>query len=132
MKHSKVRGQSPIQYRPSPIEHRRIDRTPVSLRLMYSGICTNGVLIGDGTVIDLSRHGLGIRGNHPVRVGLDLTIFLYFPDGTDPIFVLEANVAWSAGNRFGVKLKPLDLREENRLLAFLRARSGRPSRPTSH
>lgn len=132
MKHSKDRGQSLIQYQPGPIEHRRIDRTPVSLRLMYSGIGTNGVLIGDGTVTDLSRHGLGIHGNHPVKVGSELTIFLYFPDGNDPLFVLEANVAWSAGNRFGVEFKPLDLREENRLMAFLRARSGRPSRPTSH
>jgi hypothetical protein len=132
MKHLKEIEPSTLQHPSGSVEQRRTDRTPVSFRLMYSGIYKEQVLIGDGTVTDLSRHGLGIRGNHPVKVGLELTIFLYFPDGNDPLFVLEGNVVWSAGNRFGVEFTQLNLREEHRLLAFLRARSARPSRPTSH
>jgi hypothetical protein len=90
---------------------------------MYSGINRNDVLIGDGTVIDLSEGGLGIRGDQPVRVGMELTMFLYLPDGDDPLFVLETSVAWTAGSLFGITFKKLSLREGNRLRSFLRAQS---------
>jgi hypothetical protein len=87
---------------------------------MYSAQDTKGqVLIGDGTVTDLSRHGLGMRGNAPVQTGMDLTLFLYLPDGQDPLFVLEARVAWSTGHRFGVQITQMNLREQNRLRYFL-------------
>jgi Tfp pilus assembly protein PilZ len=79
--------------------------------------------MGDGTVVDLSEGGLGIRGNHPVKVGMELTMFLYLPDGNDPLFVLETNVAWVSGSLFGVEFKKLSLREGNRLQSFLRAQS---------
>ena len=105
-------------------ERRRIARVPVSFKLMYSGIMRGDVLMGDGTVVDLSKDGLGIRGNFPVRVGMELTMFLYLPDGNDPLFVLEANVAWTSGNLFGVEFKKMCLREGNRLHAFLRAQAG--------
>jgi hypothetical protein len=107
-----------------PVERRRIARVPVSFNLMYSGIIRDNVLIGDGTVVDLSKNGLGIRGNYPVRVGMELTMFLYLPDGNDPLFVLEANVAWTSGHLFGVEFKKMCLREGNRLHAFLRAQAG--------
>lgn len=112
---------------PSPAastERRGNPRLPVSFKLMYSAITRGDVLIGDGTVVDLSKDGLGIRGNCPVRAGLELTMFLYLPDGNDPLFVLEANVAWTSGNLFGVEFKKLCLREGNRLQSFLRAQTG--------
>ncbi|MBH0178129.1 MAG: PilZ domain-containing protein, partial [Nitrospira sp.] len=98
-------------------------RTPVSFALMYSGISRKDVLIGDGTVINLSESGLCIRGNQPVKVGMELTMFLYLPDGNDPLFVLETGVAWTRGTLFGVEFKKLSLREGNRLRSFLRAQS---------
>jgi hypothetical protein len=90
---------------------------------MYSSITKADVLIGDGTVVDLSKDGLGIQGNYPVRVGMELTLFLYLPDGNDPLFVLEATVAWTSGNLFGVEFKKMCLREGNRLQAFLRTQT---------
>lgn len=126
MKHLKVENQSSIQYphrSQMSVEQRRIPRTPVSFGLMYSGISRNDVLIGDGTVIDLSEGGLGIRGDQPVNVGMELTMFLYLPDGNDPLFVLETSVAWTTGSLFGVTFKKLSLREGNRLRSFLRAQS---------
>jgi hypothetical protein len=126
MKHLKVENQSSIHYphrSQMSAELRRIPRTLVSFGLMYSGISRNDVLIGDGTVIDLSEGGLGIRGNQPVKVGMELTMFLYLPDGDDPLFVLETSVAWTAGSLFGVTFKKLSLREGNRLRSFLRAQS---------
>lgn len=105
------------------MERRRIPRAPVSFGLMYSGINGDDVLMGDGIVVDLSKGGLGIRGNHPVKVGMELTLFLYLPDGEDPLFVLEATVAWTDGRQFGMEIMKRSLREGNRLNAFLRTRS---------
>ncbi len=75
--------------------------------------------MGDGSVTDLSQNGLGIRGNALLKVGTELTLFLYLPDGQDPLFVMEATVAWTAGHRFGVELRTVSLRERNRLRYFL-------------
>jgi hypothetical protein len=105
------------------IERRRIARVPVSFKLMYSGFIRGNLLMGDGTVLDLSKGGLKVRGNYPVQVGMELTMFLYLPDGNDPLFVVEAIVAWTSGNLFGVKFKKMCLREGTRMHAFLRTKA---------
>ncbi len=104
-------------------ERRGTLRVPVSFKLMYSGITKGNVFMGDGAVVDLSKNGLGIRGDFPVRAGTELTMFLYLPDGNDPLFVLETNVAWVSGHLFGVEFKKLSLREGNRLQSFLSTQS---------
>jgi len=120
MRHTKVRSSK--SHRPAlPVCNRREQaRAPVEFGLMYSAQIGQGeVLVGDGTVTNLSRHGLGIRGNKPVRTGMELTLFLYLPDGQDPLFVTEARVAWTSGHRFGVRITGMNLREQNRLRYFL-------------
>lgn len=104
-----------------PVCDRRADRRlPIDFRLMYSAQDNGAELImGDGSVIDLSNKGLRIRGNMPVTPGLDMTLFLYLPDGRDPLFVLSAKVAWAKGHQFGVEILKLNLRERNRLRYFL-------------
>jgi hypothetical protein len=87
---------------------------------MYSAQDRSGeILMGDGMVTDLSPTGLGIRGNASVTTGMELTIFLYLPDGQDPLFVMEARVAWTSGRRFGVEILKMNLRERTRLRYFL-------------
>ena len=120
MRHSRVRpAKSLCQLQ--PVCNRRVDpRLPVDFGLMYSAQDARGELImGDGAVVDLSGKGLGIRGNIPVNRGLEITLFLYLPDGKDPLFVMEARVAWSTGRRFGVEILTMNLRERNRLRHFL-------------
>jgi len=90
---------------------------------MYSGFNGEDVLIGDGAVVDLSEGGVGIRGNCPVQVGTELTLFLYLPDEEDPLFILEATVAWSVGSLFGVAFKNLSLPDGNRMRVFLHTQS---------
>lgn len=103
---------------------READRMPVDFGLMYSAQDAKGELImGDGMVTNLSQKGLGIRGDAPVAPGTELTLFLYLPDGRDPLFVMEARVMWAAGHHFGVRLLKMTVRELNRLHAFLRANS---------
>lgn len=102
-------------------ERREIDRIPVSFGLMYSGLNETDVIMGDGTVVDISRGGLGVRGNQPVKIGMDLTVFLYLPDQEDPLFVVQATVAWATGHQFGLQLQGVPAREERRLHRFLRS-----------
>ncbi|MDH4186151.1 MAG: PilZ domain-containing protein [Nitrospira sp.] len=99
---------------------RQTPRAPVEFGLMYSAQNRYGdILMGDGRVTDLSPHGLGICGNTPVVPGMELTIFLYLPDGRDPLFVMESKVAWTEGQQFGVEIEQMNLRERNRLIHFL-------------
>jgi hypothetical protein len=132
MKHLKDERQSILHSPHASMERRHVPRAAITFQLMYSGISTKGALIGDGTAVDVSRHGLSIHGNHPVRVGMELSLLLYLPDGDDPLFVLEANVAWASVNQFGVEFKKLNLREANRLRSFLQARSSLTSWPVGH
>ena len=122
MKRAQVTSGSRLQSVAEAVNQRQTSRTPVEFGLMYSAQDRSGeVLMGDGMVTDLSHHGLGIRGNTAVAPGMELTIFLYLPDGKDPLFVMEARVAWTSGRRFGVEILKMGLREGNRLRHFLRS-----------
>jgi hypothetical protein len=79
------------------------------------------LIMGDGSVVDLSNKGLRIYGNMAVPSGLEMTLFLYLPDGRDPLFVLSARVAWSKGHEFGVEIMKMNVRERNRFWYFLRS-----------
>ena len=94
-------------------------RTRASFGIMYSGINGEDVFIGDGSAVDLSEGGLGIRGNCPVRVGMELTLFLYLLDEDEPLFISEAMVAWTTGSLFGVEVKEISLNDADRMLSFL-------------
>jgi hypothetical protein len=120
MRQTRVRSTKSL-HQTHPVCNRRVDaRTPVEFGLMYSAMNDQDELImGDGAVVNLSNKGLGIRGNMPVKRGLEMTLFLYLPDGQDPLFVMEARVAWSTGCQFGVEFLKMNLRERNRLRYFL-------------
>jgi len=101
------------------VDRRQASRPSVEFGLMYSAQDPSSeILMGDGMVTDLSPTRLGIHGNASVVSGTDLTIFLYLPDGQDPLFVMEASVAWTSGRRFGVEILKMNLRERNRLRYF--------------
>ncbi|MBL8074205.1 MAG: PilZ domain-containing protein [Nitrospira sp.] len=104
-------------------ERRRLPRENVTFGLMYSGVSGEDVLIGDGTVVDLSESGLGLRGDIPVQVGMEVTLFLYLSDRDEPLSILESKVVWSAGLLFGVMFTDLTLPDVARLRSFLRTHS---------
>ncbi len=120
MKREQVTSGSGLQSVAEAVNRRQAPRPPVEFGLMYSAQDRSGeILMGDGMVTDLSPTGLGIRGNAAVTPGMELTIFLYLPDGQDPLFVMEARVAWTSGRRFGVEILKMNLRERTRLRYFL-------------
>lgn len=122
MKRAPVAFGNGLQPVGEAVNRRQDPRPSVEFGLMYSAQEPSGeVLMGDGMVTDLSPTGLGIRGNASVTQGKELTIFLYLPDGQDPLFVMETRVAWASGRRFGVEILKMNLRERNRLRYFLRS-----------
>ncbi|TKB90211.1 MAG: PilZ domain-containing protein [Nitrospira sp.] len=122
MKRTSITSRRGLQPMVEAVNRRHDSRPSVEFGLMYSAQEPTGeVFMGDGMVTDLSPTGLGIRGNTFVSPGEELTIFLYLPDGQDPLFVMEAKVAWASGHRFGVEILKMNLREHNRLRYFLRA-----------
>ena len=122
MKRASVSSGNGLQSVGETVNRRQESRPSVEFGLMYSAQEPSGeVLMGDGMVTDLSPTGLGIRGNASVTSGKELMIFLYLPDGQDPLFVMEARVAWASGRRFGVEILKMNLRERNRLRYFLRS-----------
>jgi PilZ domain len=122
MKRAPVASGNGLQSVGGTVNRRQEPRPSVEFGLMYSAQEPSGeVLMGDGIVTDLSPTGLGIRGNASVTSGKELMIFLYLPDGQDPLFVMEARVAWASGRRFGVEILKMNLRERNRLRYFLRS-----------
>ena len=122
MKQERFASGDRLQSVTGMVDRRQGTRPLVEFGLMYSAQSSSGeILMGDGMVTDLSPMGLGIRGNASVTQGTELTIFLYLPDGKDPLFVMEARVAWSSGRRFGVEILKMNLREQNRLRHFLRS-----------
>ena len=48
-----------------------------------------------------------------------MTLFVFLPDGRDPLFILSAKVVWSKGHEFGIEILKMNLREHNRLRYFL-------------
>ncbi|NOS82236.1 MAG: PilZ domain-containing protein [Nitrospira sp.] len=122
MGRQQITSENGLQSVAEAVNRRQHSRPSVEFGLMYSAQDRSGeVLMGDGMVTDLSPTGLGIRGNASVRLGMELTIFLYLPDGQDPLFVMETKVAWTSGRRFGVEILKMNLRERNRLSYFLRS-----------
>ena len=120
MTHTPVISERRLQSLGDTVNRRDRSRAPMEFSLMYSAQHRSGeILMGDGSVTDLSHLGLGIRGNTVVMPGMELALFLYLPDGQDPLFVMETKVAWTSGRQFGVEIMDMGLREGNRLRHFL-------------
>jgi hypothetical protein len=101
------------------INRRREVRVSAQLGLMFSGVVDGRLMMGDGHVIDLSRDGIGIRGDRVLRRGLELALFIELPDAEDHLCIPEARVSWVSGRRFGVALRTLRREGQNRLRFLL-------------
>jgi hypothetical protein len=89
---------------------------------------TGQMLIADGVVTNLSRGGIGIRGNRSVIPGMDMALFVDLPGVEEPLCIAQSQVCWVAGFRFGVALGPLTLEEKKDLQFFLGGRVTPPDR----
>jgi len=98
---------------------RATERVPAQLSLMYSGMCDGCMLIGSGTVSNISRSGIGIHGNHRVTLGMDLSLFIDLPGIEEPICISQSRVSWVSGRRFGVEMIAPNLDVQNELRFYV-------------
>lgn len=113
--------------KPSHDNRRGTERVPTLFSLMYSGMCNGRMLIGNGTVCNVSKSGIGIRGNHPVEAGMDLSLFIDLPGVEEPICIAETRVSWVSGRRFGVEMVAPQLAVHNELRFYVWNHLHRPS-----
>jgi hypothetical protein len=97
---------------------RTYHRIPVRCTLYYMG----GEFLGKGTVMNLSRNGFRVLGDHQVVPGMELVVRLSLPDRDDAIEIQRVAVRWVRGLLFGAKVLTLSPDGEERIGTFLSAR----------
>jgi len=105
--------------KPSDDNRRGTERVPAQFSLMYSGMSDGRMLIGNGVVSNVSKSGIGILGNHPVKHGMDLSLFIDLPGIEEPICIAETRVSWVSGRRFGVEMISPKLEVQNELRFYV-------------
>ena len=108
-----------VTERPRQSERRRGVRTPTILSLLYSGMDSGQMLMGDGVVTNLSSSGIGICGDRSVTPGMEVALFVDLPGVEEPLCIAPSRVSWVEGRRFGVELGTLKLEDKNHLGFFL-------------
>jgi hypothetical protein len=98
---------------------RGTERVPTQFSLMYSGMNDGRMLIGSGIVSNISKSGIGIQGNHVVKLGMDLSLFIDLPGVEEPVCIAESRVSWVSGRRFGVEMIAPKLEVQNELRFYV-------------
>lgn len=104
---------------PRQSERRHGVRTPTILSILYSGMDSGQMLMGNGVVTDLSSSGIGICGDRSVTPGMEVALFVNLPGVEEPLCIAQSRVSWVEGRQFGVELGTLKLEEKNHLGFFL-------------
>ena len=117
---------APVTELPGHPDRRHCNRTPVLFSLLYSGMSSGQMLIGDGVATNLSPGGISIRGNRSVTPGVDMALFVDLPGVEDPLCIAQSRVSWVAGFRFGVTWGTLTS-EEKKHMQFLMGDRHSPS-----
>jgi hypothetical protein len=86
-------------------EQRKEPRISGRFKVRYSGTHAEKIIMGHAMVVDLSRHGFGLRGGRGIKAGMELALFLELPDTDDRLCIPQAFVSWTKGHRFGVELR---------------------------
>jgi hypothetical protein len=64
--------------------------------------------IGQGVVVDIAGEGWRIRGAHPIPVGTVMSLMVSLPGHAMPVPISRAEVRWSRGMEYGIRLLALD------------------------
>lgn len=97
---------------------RTYHRIPVRCVLYYMG----GEFLGKGTVMNLSRNGFRVLGDHQVVPGMELVVRLSLPDKDEPVEIERIVVRWVRGLLFGARVIRMSSTGEDRVGHFLSAR----------
>lgn len=119
MRHVSIEQSRTAQEKSTHDNRRGTERVPTQFSLMYSGMCDGRMLIGNGVVSNVSKSGIGIHGNHTVKLGMDLSLFIDLPGVEEPVCIAESRVSWVSGRRFGVEMIGPKLEAQNELRFYV-------------
>jgi hypothetical protein len=97
---------------------RTYHRIPVRCVLYYMG----GEFLGKGTVMNLSRNGFRVLGDHQVVPGMELVVRLSLPDKDEPVEIERVVVRWVRGLLFGAIVTKSNPAGDDRIGSFLSSR----------
>lgn len=116
--HSSLQKSSSTMSQPSKFVIRTYHRIPVRCLLYYMG----GEFLGKGTVMNLSRNGFRVLGDHQVVPGMELVVRLSLPDKDDTVEIQRVVVCWVRGLLFGAKVVTMSPDGEERIGTFMSSR----------
>lgn len=96
-------------------DRRKEARFPVRLPVVYWG----DEFLGEGTAVELSRHGLLLIGNYLAVTGTGVRLMLSLLDDPTPLCVTRAVVRWVKGLEVGMELLALPDMDRARLDTFI-------------
>lgn len=91
-------------------------RVPVATSVYFS----NEVVDGTGHLWNLSLAGCRVDGSVSVRTGRRLKLLILLPGKQAFIVIREAQVVWTRGQEFGLRLVSMHAPEAARLDTFIR------------
>lgn len=97
---------------------RTYHRIPVRCGIYYMG----GEFLGKGTVMNMSRNGFRVLGDHQVVPGMELAVRLSLSDKDEPVEMQRVVIRWVRGLLFGAKVVMVKPDDQDRIGIFLSAR----------
>ncbi len=73
----------------------------------YESYYMSGDRIGRGVVMNLSRSGLRILGDHSITLGTELALRLTIEEHSPPLEISRASVRWVNEYEFGLRIEHL-------------------------
>jgi len=90
-------------------DRRKDPRIGGHFTVRYSGESDHKLIMGEATIVDVSRYGFGLTGDRGLKLGMELTLFLEMSCSDDDLgeslCIPHAYVAWTDGRRFGVTIR---------------------------
>ena len=73
----------------------------------YSSYYLSGTFVGKGVVMNLSRTGMRVLGDHSLQPGTELSVRVIVDEHGPPIEITRASVQWVNQYEFGLKIERL-------------------------
>ena len=93
------------------MDRRKEPRIGGHFKVRYSGSDADKIVMGHATIVDVSRNGFGLQGARGLKLGMELALFLEFPDTKDTLCIPQAYVSWIDGRRCGVEMRGVRVKE---------------------
>jgi PilZ domain-containing protein len=87
----------------------------------YTSYYMSGSVIGKGVVMNLSRTGLRVLGDHSLTPGTELSLRLTLGEADPPLEISRATVRWSNQYEFGLRIEHLSSPAAHRLAGLITA-----------